>query len=188
MPCGQKEQNNTHKPDTRWDHIRAPAYTPISGIDVKGITPELLQNRLSFTCCHTWWFFFVTITIFLSLFLLLSLYPPFPVLQSIILPPNRSFCPFTSTLSSCLHLLFLSFPNCHQTTPSSYTLTTHWLSYLMNCTQPQPHAYPDTSTLHCNNRSIPEHTQRPKTQQPLTSFLPTPHFSTLVLVSPLLIT
>jgi hypothetical protein len=50
-----------------------------------------------------------TITIFLSLFYTLH-FPPFLVLQSTVLPPNYSFCPFTSTLSPCLFSL-LSFPN-----------------------------------------------------------------------------
>jgi hypothetical protein len=31
-------------------------------------------------------------------------FPPFPVLKSIVFPPNYSFCPFSSTHSSCLHL------------------------------------------------------------------------------------
>jgi hypothetical protein len=33
------------------------------------------------------------------------------VVQSIVLPSNYSFCPFSSTLSLCLHVPLKSFPN-----------------------------------------------------------------------------
>jgi hypothetical protein len=42
------------------------------------------------------------------------------VLQSIVLPLKYSFCPFSSTLSSCPHLVFLSSPN----------LSPHYISLL----------------------------------------------------------
>jgi hypothetical protein len=57
---------------------------------------------------------------------------------------------------------FYPSPTCQNTTPPSYTLTTHWLAYCSNCTQHQPPEIPDTSTLHYNNRNTPKHTQRPQ--------------------------
>jgi hypothetical protein len=58
-------------------------------------------------------------------------------------PPNNSFCPFLPTLSLALTFPSHSSPTCHQTTPPSYTLITHWPTYYTNFIQPQPPAVPD---------------------------------------------
>jgi hypothetical protein len=45
----RKEQPNIiHKPVTWGNHIGMFAFTPIPGLDAKGVTPELLPNRLNF--------------------------------------------------------------------------------------------------------------------------------------------
>jgi hypothetical protein len=87
--------------------------------------------------------------------------PPSPVLQCIVLLPNYLFYAFSSTLPPCLHLPFPPSPNLAPHYPSSYTLTTCWLTYCTNCTQPNP-CNPWHSTLHFNNRDTPKHTQGPQ--------------------------
>jgi hypothetical protein len=82
---------------------------------------------------------------------------------------------YCSTPSQLLPLLFhlsLVFTSpfhppqtCHHTTSPSYTLTTCWLAYSTNCTQPQTPSIPDTNTFHYNNRNTPKHTQNHKNQQ-----------------------
>jgi hypothetical protein len=70
-------------------------------------------------------------------------------------------------------------PNCHHTIPPSYTLTTQWLAYSANCTQPQPLEIPNTSTLHYKNRNIPKYAQGPqKPAAPISLPSPTQPFPT----------
>jgi hypothetical protein len=88
-----------------------------------------------------------------------------------------------TTLSAPSHPLFpLSFPSpshlpptCHHTTPPSYTLTTCWLAYSTNRTQPQPPAIPDTNTLYYNNRNTPKHTQGSQNPETLITLNPHTH-------------
>jgi hypothetical protein len=63
--------------------------------------------------------------------------PSSPVLKSISVLPNNSFCTFSPTLSPCHHLPSHSPPTCHQTTPTSHTLIPHWPIYYTNFTQSQ---------------------------------------------------
>jgi hypothetical protein len=148
------EQNTTHKPITWWDHVRASAYMPIPGLDARGVTPEL-KLRLKFYCSWTlwgfFWFFFLFVCyiivgflfLFLFLFSFFFLYyqlhhhylliptltlftlPPSPVLQSIALLPNYSFCPISSALSPCPHIPLPSSTNLSPYHPS--LLHTHHL-------------------------------------------------------------
>jgi hypothetical protein len=120
-----------------------------------------------------------TITILLSL----TFIPP--MLQYIVLPPNYSFCPFSSTLPPSSPPLFIFSPTCHHTTSPSHPLTS--LLYPLNTT-PNP-AIPDTSTLHYNNRNIPKQTQGPQNPSYLYIFPhPPPPFSTTFINSPKSIT
>jgi hypothetical protein len=111
------------------------------------------------------------------------------VLQSIALLYNYSFCPFSPTLSPCPHLPLPFSLTCHQTTPPYYTLTTCWLTYYTNFTQPQPPAISDISTLHYN-RNTPKHTQGPQNLtaptelHPLAHSTPTSPFSATLNNSP----
>jgi hypothetical protein len=103
----------------------------------------------------------------------------FPVLKSIALPPIYSSCPFSSTLSPCLHPS-LNLPNLlphyHFLLHTHHPLTS--LLYQLYTTQAP--SIPDTSTLHYNNRNTPKHAQGPQNlaariplpQPPL--FLPLP--------------
>jgi hypothetical protein len=107
LPCAQKKPNPTHKPVTWWDHMRAPACMPIPGINAYGIIPEHLPKDWTFCWSCTWcfccFFFFLYYLLhrqyFLIPILIPSTFPPFPLPQSIVLPPNYYFCPFSSTLS-----------------------------------------------------------------------------------------
>jgi hypothetical protein len=54
------------------------------------------------------------ITTLIPILILFTL-PPSPVLQSIVLPPNYSFCPFSSTLFPVFTFPSHSPPNCHHT-------------------------------------------------------------------------
>jgi hypothetical protein len=162
-----EEQNTAHKSVTCWDHVRASAYMPIPGLDAGGITPEV-KPKTEIQLFLTWFFFLFCFVFFLLFSLLLwrffvfifvSIYflyyqlhlhyllipnltpfmlPSSPVLQSIAPLPNYSFCPFSSTLSSCLYLPLPAPPTCHQTIPPSSIFTTWWPTYCTNFTQPQP--------------------------------------------------
>jgi hypothetical protein len=112
-------------------------------------------------------------------------FSPFPVQQSIVLSPNYSFCPFSSTLSPCHHLFLLSSPNL-----LSYYLSLLCIQHLLTSlvyqlyTIPSP-AIPDTSTFHYN-RNTPKYAQGP--QNPTTPIpLPQhpPLFLLLLLEAPL---
>jgi hypothetical protein len=125
----------------------ASAYMPIPGLDARRITQEL-KLKLEFYCTESgvylfiyclfvfyinMGFYFYFYSYFLSVLLTLpslsscpyshpfSL-PPSPVLKSIALLPNNSFCSYSFTLCSCPHILFHSPPTYNQTIPSSYTL------------------------------------------------------------------
>jgi hypothetical protein len=106
------------------------------------------------------------------------------MLQSIVLPPNDSFCPFSSTLSLIFTSASYLAPTCQHTTPPSYTITFCWLAYCTNCIQPHPLAIPDTRTLHYNT-NIPKHTSGPQNPAvpihlpPATHLFPTPLFSAM---------
>jgi hypothetical protein len=94
------------------------------------------------------------------------------------------FLPFSSTFSPVFTTHSDPPPTCHQTTPPSYTITTCWLAYCTNCTQPQPSVIPDTNTLHYN-RNIPKHTQGPQNPAALIPLnLPTHHFPTPSFLGP----
>jgi hypothetical protein len=140
-----------------------------------------------FFCCYllvcyiiVGFFIFIFIPIFFFYFLYYQFYhhclliltlttftlPPFLMLKSIALQHNYSFCPFSSTLYSCL--IFPSPPpTCQLTTPPSYILTT----YYTNFTQAQPPAIPDTNTLHYSNK----HMQGPQAPAASTPLPPLPH-------------
>jgi hypothetical protein len=149
----------------------------------------LLFLYLLFFIFFLWLFFFCidfTNTIFLSLFLSLH-FPSFFCATSIVLPPNYSFCPFSSIISLFLYLLLLSSSTCHHTTPPSYRLTTHWPINYTNCTQSQPPAIPNTSTLHYNNRNRHKHTQGSQNPAAPTPFPPLNHlFSCIPFLVPAL--
>jgi hypothetical protein len=55
-------------------------------------------------------------------------------------PSNYSFCPFSSTLSPCLHLPSYPSPTRQHITPPSNTFTTHWPAYYTDYISP----------AHCN--------------------------------------
>jgi hypothetical protein len=99
------------------------------------------------------------ITILLSLFwpfslsLLLYYKPLFSLPTTLSAPSHPLFPVFTSP--------FYHSPTCHHTTPPSYTLTTYWLAYCSNCTQPLLPSISDTNTL-CYNRNTRKHTQGPQ--------------------------
>jgi hypothetical protein len=113
---------------------------PTPGLDAGGIALKH-KLRLKFYCswtCFFSWFLFVCYIIVGFLFLFLFSFflsvlstlpslsshpyshsftlPPPPVLQSIALLPNYSFCPFSSTLSPGLQPSAQPPPTCHHTT------------------------------------------------------------------------
>jgi hypothetical protein len=187
-----EELNNTHNPVTWWDHIRTSACTPIPGLDAGGIAPELNQRLKFYCSWTWWVFKIIIVVFFFSFIIIVgvlfyfifffyffSVLLTLPLLSShsypcpfhscpfsfatIHCPPSQlSFCPFLSTLSPIFTSSSYLAPTCHKTTPASYILTTCWLAYCTNFTQPQPPAIPDTSTLHYTNRKTPKHTQGPQ--------------------------
>jgi hypothetical protein len=155
-------------------------------LDTKGITPEVLPNRLNFYLLQYLVFFFFffciinfTITIFLFLFIS-------PVLQSICSPSQLLFLPLLIHSLPVFTSPSYHSPTCRHTTPPSYTLS----SLLYQQYIPQDPASSDTSTLHYNNRHIPKHTQGQ--QNPAAPILLIPHthpiFALPFLVPPLPIT
>jgi hypothetical protein len=75
---------------------QSPEYqASIPGLDAKGISSELLPSRLNFMSL-LYLFFSVLLAIpsLLSYSITPFSYPPFLVLQCIVLPPKYSFCPF----------------------------------------------------------------------------------------------
>jgi hypothetical protein len=161
------------------------AYMPISGLDTRGVTPEL-KLRLKFYCSWTWWVFlllffscwlclfvcFIVSFLFLFLFSFFFLYYqlyhhhlliapvisftllPSPVLKSIALQLNYSFCLFLPTLSPCLHLPHPLTPNLSPDYISllhTHHLLTNLLYQLYTTTTP---CNPWHKNLHYNNRNI----------------------------------
>jgi hypothetical protein len=123
-------------------------------------------------------FFFCTINftiIFLSLFLhssfsflFLCWLTWFSLPTTLSAPSQPLFCHvFTSP--------YYPPPTCHHITPPSYTLTTHWLAYCTNCTQPQSPAIPDKSNPYCNNgnTTTPKYSQRSQKNRGLCTYSPT---------------
>jgi hypothetical protein len=148
---------------------------PIARLETKGISPELLPSRLNFLFLLCLLSFSVWLTF--HHYVLIPYTFPLLMLQSIVLPPNYSFCSFLSILSPCLCL-----PH-----PPSYTYHPQ-TSLLYQHTHPQPPAIFDTSILHYNSRNTPKHKQglqnpaAPMPLLPLTPLMPS------LLVPPLPIT
>jgi hypothetical protein len=86
----------------------------------------------------------------------------FLVLQSIVLPSNYPFCPFSSTLFNIFAFSSYHSPTCHHISSPSYTFTTDWLDYHTNHTPLIPPAIPDIITFHYNSGNTHKHTQGPK--------------------------
>jgi hypothetical protein len=104
-------------------------------------------------------------------------FSPSLVLQPIVFSPSYSFCPFSSSISSCLHLSLLAFPNLSSNYPSLLHIYHLLLSLLY-----QPYTPPGLcSPLHkhppLNSRTAGKHIQGPQnTAAPIPFIIPTPTF------------
>jgi hypothetical protein len=133
----------------------------------------------SYCCCTC--FFFLYHHCFLITMLIAFTFPPFLVLQFIILHPNYSVFPFSSTLSPCICLYHISFPNLSPCYPS--LLHTHYPLTVLLC---QPHTPPAL----CNHwqkhsplqqqKYTQTHTRTTKPSSPHSSSPTHPCLSTLI--------
>jgi hypothetical protein len=154
---------------------------PKLGLDAGGITSEFepkteilpVLNLMCLIGCFCW--FYCILFLFLSSFCVINFI--ITIFSSLFLPSSLSllllcYNPLFSLLTTLSALSYLLSPpvftspsnpppTSHCTTPPSYTLTTRWLAYSANFTQPQPPVIPDTCTLHYN-RNISKHTQEPQ--------------------------